>query len=66
MWEGRTGGASDMVKAEVLEKIPGQLEASFSNLPHPRVNKTKQHPWNELCTAKLREVIQSGRDAFAW
>jgi len=23
-------------------------------------------PWNELCTAKLKEVIQSWRDAFAW
>ena len=23
-------------------------------------------PWNEFCTAKLKEVIQSGRDAFAW
>jgi len=28
-------------KRRVLEKIPGQLEASY--LPHPRVNKTKQH-----------------------
>jgi len=29
MGEGWTGGASDIVKRRVLEKIPGQLEASF-------------------------------------
>jgi len=23
-------------------------------------------PWNEFCTAKLKEVMQAGRDAFAW
>ena len=23
-------------------------------------------PWNVLCTAKLKEVMQAGRDAFAW
>ena len=23
-------------------------------------------PWNEFCTAKLKEVIQAGCDAFAW
>jgi len=23
-------------------------------------------PWNEFCTAKHKEVIQAGRDAFAW
>ena len=23
-------------------------------------------PWNALCTAKLKEVMQAGRDAFAW
>ena len=23
-------------------------------------------PWNALCTAKLKEVRQAGRDAFAW
>jgi len=22
-------------------------------------------PWNALCTAKLKEVMQAGRDAFA-
>ena len=37
---GGTGGASDLVR--VLEKNPGQLEAS-EDLPHPWVNKTKHH-----------------------
>ena len=23
-------------------------------------------PWNALCTTKLEEVMQAGRDAFAW
>ena len=23
-------------------------------------------PWHEFCTAKLKEVLQAGRDAFAW
>ena len=23
-------------------------------------------PWNEFCTAKLKEVMQAGRDTFAW
>jgi len=23
-------------------------------------------PWNAICTAKLKEVMQAGRDAFAW
>ena len=23
-------------------------------------------PWNEFCMAELKEVIQAGRDAFAW
>jgi len=34
-------------KRRVLEKIPGQLEASFL-FPYPRVNKTKQHPRKQL------------------
>jgi len=23
-------------------------------------------PWNEFCTAKLKDVMQAGRDTFAW
>jgi len=23
-------------------------------------------PWNEFCRAKLKEVMQAGRDTFAW
>jgi len=40
---GGTGGASNIVKAESSQedlRVPGGL---FSNLPHPRVNETKQH-----------------------
>ena len=31
-------------------------------------NKCKEvcEPWNVLCTAKLKEVMQAGRDAFTW
>jgi len=34
------GRGNDIVKRRVLEKIPGQLQASFPNLPHL---KTKPH-----------------------
>jgi len=38
-----TGGASDMVKAKSSGEDPMATESLVSNLPHPRVNKTKQH-----------------------
>jgi len=39
----RTGGASDIVKAESSAEDPRATGGLVSNLPHPRVNKTKQH-----------------------
>ena len=46
MGEGWTGGASDILKAESSGEDPRATEGLVSNLPHPRVNKTKQH-WAE-------------------
>jgi len=42
-WEGWTGGASDIVKAYSSGEGPRATGGLVSNLPHPRVNKTKQH-----------------------
>ena len=39
----RTGGASDIVKAESSGEDPRATGGLISNHPHPRVNKTKQH-----------------------
>jgi len=38
-----TSDASDRVKAESFEEDPRATGGLVSNLPHPRVNKTKQH-----------------------
>ena len=43
MGEGWTGGASDIVKAKSSGEDPRATGDLVSNLPHPRVNKTKQH-----------------------
>ena len=43
MGEGWTGGASDSVQAESSGEDPRATGGLVSNLPHPRVNKTKQH-----------------------
>ena len=40
---GTTGGASDIVKAESSGEDPRATGGLVSNLPHPRVNKTKQY-----------------------
>jgi len=45
--EGWTGGASDMVEAKSSGKDPRATGGLVSNLPHPRVNKTKQHTEGE-------------------
>ena len=37
------GGASDIVKAKSSGEDPRATGGLVSNLPHPRVNKTKQH-----------------------
>jgi len=41
MGEGSTGGASDIVQAESSGEDPRATGGLVSNLPHPRVNKTK-------------------------
>jgi len=38
-----TGGASDIVKAKSSGEDPRATGGLVSNLPHPQVNKTKQH-----------------------
>jgi len=43
MGEGWTEGASDIVKAKSSGEDPRATGGLVSNLPHPRVNKTKQH-----------------------
>jgi len=43
MGEGWTGGASDIVKAKSSGEDPRATGGLVSNLPHSRVNKTKQH-----------------------
>jgi len=43
MGKGETGGASDIVKAESTGEDPRATGGIVFNLPHPRVNKTKQH-----------------------
>ena len=56
MGEGWTGGASDIVKAEGSGEDPRATEGLGSNLPHPRVNKTKQHT-SEVCSTILHEAV---------
>jgi len=41
--EGWTGGANNIVKAKSSGEDPRATEGLVSNVPHPRVNKTKQH-----------------------
>jgi len=43
--EGGTGGASKIVKEESSGKDPKATGGLISNLPHPRVNTTKQHTY---------------------
>ena len=43
MGEGWTGGASDILKAGSSGEDPRAIGGLVFNLPHPRVNKTKQH-----------------------
>jgi len=46
MGEGRTGGASEIVKAKSSGEDPRATGGLISNFPHPQVNKTKQHAHN--------------------
>ena len=57
MGEGGTGKVSDIVKAKSSKEDPRATGGLISNLPHPRVNKTKQH--NECLTCKCDSVGQS-------
>jgi len=43
MGEEGTGGASDIVKVKCSGEDPRATGCLVSNLPHPWVNKTKQH-----------------------
>ena len=43
-----TRGASDIVKAKSSGEDPKATGGLISNLPHPRVNKTKQHTLGEI------------------
>ena len=54
MEEGWTGGAGDIVKAKSPGEDPRATGGLVSNLPHPRVNKTKQHT--------LKWVVSISRD----
>jgi len=55
MGEGWTGGASDIVKAKSSGEDPRATGGLVSNLPHPRVNKTKQH-WCKQVTLSTSET----------
>ena len=51
---GVNGGASDIVKVESSGEDPSATGGLVSNLPHPWVNKTKQHTvLNTLLTIRL-------------
>jgi len=57
MGEGWTGGASDIVKAESSGEDPRATRGLVSNLPHPQVNKTKQHTHNSLSSFWIFDCI---------
>jgi len=46
-----TGGANDTVKAGSSGEHPRAIGGLVSNLPYPRVNKTKQHTASAPSTA---------------
>jgi len=49
MGEGKTGGASAVVKAESTGEDAKATGGLVSNFPHPRVDKTKQHHLVQTC-----------------
>jgi len=65
----RNGGASDIVivKAEIFGEDPRATGGLVSNLPHPRVNKTKQHT-HSCVRGPFRECrsIQSGTSGLPY
>jgi len=56
-WGG--GRASDIVKAESSRKDPRATGGLVSNLPHLRVNKTKQHLLESLKTCLAAKFVGS-------
>ena len=56
-----TGGASDIGKAESSGEDPRATGGLVSNLPHPRVNKTKQHRKTEFGKKKPRLSSENQR-----
>jgi len=44
----QTGGPSDIIKAESFGEDPRATGGLVSNLPHPQVNKSKQHTMTDL------------------
>ena len=53
------GVASDIVKAESSGEDPRATGDLVSNLPHPRVNKTKQHTEMAKATYKCASFCQA-------
>jgi len=67
--EGWTGGASDIVKAESSGENPRATGGLDPNLPHPRVNKTKQHTQNtwwifKAMTNSMHMIIDPFKSIF--
>jgi len=63
MGEGFTGGASDIVKAKSSGEDPRATRGLVSNLPHPRVNKTKQHTSGPHCLSLANYNTNADNDA---
>jgi len=55
---GWTGGASDIVKAKSSGEDPRATGGLVCNLPHPRVNKTKQHWYQLVYVYVFQEMVQ--------
>jgi len=55
MGVGWTGGPSDFVKSRSTRENSKSTGGLVSNLPHPRVNRTKAHPL--LCTIRMRPQL---------
>jgi len=60
VWRGELPhhGASDIVKAESSGEDPRATGGLVSNLPHPRVNKTKQH-WKQMQRSILLAKVEN-------
>ena len=56
MGEGETEGDSDIVKAKSTGEDPRATGGLISNLPHPRVNQTKQHSAHNIIICRLQDL----------